>query len=327
MDAPRTLHLLLAAVTISACSPPAPDCRVGADCASGMCRADGTCVVEGVVDGGTPDQDAGEDPDGGRHEADGGHLADAGPADGGDAGLTADGGSAFCTPNHDGTIERSEVTLAPGLRATFRIAQNATWSTAGVAAGDGARAWDLSGALSGDLDTLVETKPVTGQWFEPYFPGATYASQLSAASGLLGVFEQTDDALLLRGVASSTGGVAATRLTYSPPVKLLAFPITEGAAWQTHAQASGLVNGVFSTHSESYDSRVDAHGSMKTPFGTFPVLRVRTLLTRTVGVFVTQVRSQLFTSECYGVVAAVTSRDNEPDVEFEALKEARRLSP
>src|SRR6185369_4022284 len=127
-------------------------------------------------------------------------------------------GGNVCSPNQDGSITRAEVPLGPGLHATFEVAENVPVDTAGAMQGDGSRAWDLSGALSGDHGELVETLPLTGQWFAADFPGASYASRLSDTSNLLGVFEINDTELLLRGVASPQPGVQQTKLTYNPPV-------------------------------------------------------------------------------------------------------------
>src|SRR5207247_460866 len=135
--------------TVAACtSGDGRECRVGADCASGVCTADGACLR-----GAAPGSDASTPPpatDGGGDDA----STDAG----GDASLPG------CTPNHDYTITRDEVPIAPGLRATFRVAQNEDVSTAGTTGPTGKRIWDLSGALPSDANVLVETLPLAGKW-------------------------------------------------------------------------------------------------------------------------------------------------------------------
>src|SRR5579864_2173660 len=92
----------------------AAPCAKDSDCASRFCKLDGTC---GVAPTDAP------------------ASIDASP----------DGAAAACTPNHDGTITASELPLVAGQSATFRIATNATWSTAGHSNADGSRVWDLSG--------------------------------------------------------------------------------------------------------------------------------------------------------------------------------------
>ena len=156
---------------------------------------------------------------------------------------------------------------------------------------------------------------------------ATYATRLSDTSDLLGVFQITDTALLLLGVASPTDGLTRTELKYDPPVKTLDFPLTEGKQWSTTSNVTGFAQGVAALYTEKYDFFVDAHGSAKTPFADFPVLRIAGNLSRTVGIVKTTIRSFAFVTECFGTIATLSSNDNEPAVEFTQAKEIKRLSP
>ena len=122
-------------------------------------------------------------------------------------------------------------------------------------------------------------------------------------------------------------GFDKTELTYSPPVVVLAFPVTEGNSFSTDATVTGTALGIPVFYSELYQSNVDAHGTMKTPYGDFDVLRIGVSLTRTVGALVTEVRSYLFTAECFGTVASIRSNDNEAGSEFTTAAEVRRLTP
>jgi len=293
------------------------ECYVGADCPSGACRSDGTCAPVPATggSGGT-----GLTGGGGAGGANGG--GGQGPAGGGGS-----GGASLCTPNQDGTIEQAEIPLAAGLDAQFETATDATVSTAGVSNPDGSRTWDYAGALPGDHLTLVETQPLDGKWFAASFPGASYAAVLSSTSDLLGVFEIGAGELLLRGVVSPTGGSFRTELTYDPPVPVLDFPLTESKSWQITSNVTGYASGIWSIYTEQYGYEIDAHGTLVAPFGTFQVLRVRSTLTRTVGMMVTVVRSFLFVAECFGTVATITSHDNEPNEQFDSASEVRRLAP
>jgi hypothetical protein len=293
----------LAAVIASGCAGGGEDaCATGADCASGFCRLDGTCAP---VDG-----------------TDAGPVTDAGPAiDGGDA------GTALCQPDHDGVITRAEVSIAAGRRATFRVALDTPVDTAGQLQNDGSRRWDLSTSLSGDHDVEVMLDPVEGQWFADSFPDATYVTRLSDTEELLGVFEATDQALLLRGVVSPGGGSGRTELVYDPPVQVLRFPIDNSATWQSESTVSGQASGVLAYYSEHYTNRVDALGQLDTPYGTFPVKRIRVELTRTIGTAVVTSRSFAFVAECYGTVASVVSEQYESEVDFTQAAEVRRLAP
>lgn len=301
---------------VAACSDDAArECRVGADCASGQCSASGQCVREGTTttpEGGSVDGDASTTPD----------------ATGKDA--QADSALPGCTANKDGTITREEVPIAAGLHATYRIGKNENVSTAGSPAANDRRTWDFSGALASDVSVLVETQPLAGKWYASKFAGATYATKLQEGSDLLGVFETSPGALLLRGVVSPSDTSSKTELTNTPAVSVLKFPLTVGAKWNTDTNVSGTAQGValFGTYTEKYTSEVDAAGELKTPLGTFDVLRVKVVLVRTIGFLPsTTIRTFAFVTECYGTIATVTSTDNETNEEFTNAAEIRRISP
>jgi hypothetical protein len=291
-------------------------CFVDADCASGRCGADGHCLPA-QTDGGAADRSVpdGPTPTDGPAPADGPT-----PADGGD------GGPVTCSPDNDGVVARAEVPLKAGLHATFRVATDVTVDLVGTQVG-GVRTWDLAGALTGDHALLAETRDYSGTWYAPDFAGGTYSARLSDGNQLLGVFEVTADALLMRGVVSPDSGFTQTELTYDPAVKVLAFPLQSGTTFTTDSLVTGQASGVWSAYGEKYESQVDAAGQLKTPYGEFSVLRVRTLLTRTVGLLVTTVRTFTFVTECFGTVATVRSQDNEAAVEFTQAAEVWRLSP
>jgi hypothetical protein len=295
--------LAIVMTALAGCSSGAAPCRLGSDCASGVCRSDGTCAPPDV-----------------QPPADGGAVDGAGPAN--DAGPLPG-----CTPNRDGTITAKEVPLVAGLHATFRTATNVAVGTAGQAGPNGARAWDLSGALAGDHARSVDTLAMGGAWYAPSFAGASYASRLSDSSELLGVFEVGASALSLRGVVSPMDGVTKTNVAYTPSATLMQYPMKEGSKWTTTSTVQGTASGVASYYTEQYACEVDAHGTMKTPFGTFDVLRVRTTLTRTVGVVPTVTRSFAFVAECFGTVATIASLPNEPQVEFTLAAEVGRIAP
>ena len=302
--------LVLGLSSLSACavSSAGSTCRVGADCASAICRSDGTCAPPDP-----PPSDASA-PDTG--------VTDAGK----DAVPFFDAGG--CVANDDGTILASEVPLAAGLKATFRVGTNVSnVSTAGATQSDGTRIWDLTGALSGDHARAVTTDSIVGAWYAPSFSGATYATRLTESSDLLGVFEKSNNALSLRGVVSPADGASSTKVTYNPAAVTLQFPLTASSSWTTTSTVTGNVSGIASYYTEQYASQVDAKGLMKTPFGDFKVFRVRTVLTRTVGVLPTVTRTFAFVAECFGTVATITSKSNEATVEFTSAAEVSRLSP
>src|SRR5258706_6134160 len=168
--------------------------------------------------------------------------------------------------------------------------------------------------LSGDHGMVIETRPLTGAWYAPDFMTATYSSRLSDAATQLGVFQVSGDALLLQGVVSPDDGGTRTELTYDPPAKVLSFPISLSSTWTSDSSITGTGMGVPVLYSERYESQVDAQGELVTPFGSFAVLRIQVLLTRTVGFAVTTVRSFIYVTECFGVVATITSQPWESEV-------------
>lgn len=291
-------------------------CVADADCASGRCLATGACAAVGS----TGATDAGADS--GEPRADGGTSA----PDGGVSGGTDGGAVDACSAAGAARIERKAVPLEAGASAPFEIASDATVNEAGTTGASG-REWDLSQPLAGDQRVTVSTLAVAGRWFAADFPDATYAAQLAQSSTNLGVFEVTDAALLLLGVVSPDGGLGQTELKYAPPVPVLQFPLTVGAAWSVTSVASGTYLGVFASATDSYDTTVDALGVMATPYGRFPVQRVRTVLSHAVGLLpATTTRTDAYVAPCFGVVATVTSQSGEAQADFTVAAEARRLT-
>jgi hypothetical protein len=294
------LFVLLCSIEAACGGGGGTTCTTDDQCPSHFCKADGTC---------------------------GEAIVDAPMGSGSDASM-GDGMTALCTPNHDGVIEAGEVPLKAGQMATFRIATSATWATAGHANNDGSRTWDLSGNLANDADGQLALISPTGTWWAADFPNAQYATTLASGSNLLGVFNVDSSGVTLIGVVSPTGGSTKTELTYDPPAKILALPFMNGSTWTTSSTVSGYVQGVIGAYTEAYDSRADQVGTMTTPYGTFPVLRVATDLTRTSG-FTTLLskRSFAWVAECFGTIATVAGQDFDSSSEFSDDAEVRRLAP
>jgi hypothetical protein len=300
MKALRTVFaLLLCSIVVGCSGGSGADCQVNEDCASGFCKLDGTCGPA-PVDGAVGDTDA-----------------------------PGDGASALCNPNHDGIISANELPMAAGKSATFRIATDATWNTAGTAMTDGSRVWDLSGALANDTDESLTLDAPAGTWWAADYPEATYSALLAAGSDLRGVFKLGTLKLELLGVVSPDGGTTKTELDYDGPASILAVPLQAGKSWTSTSTVSGPAYPYLAVaYTEKYESRVDHVGTMKTPYGEFPVVRVVTDLTRTSGGFtVLTKRTFSWVAECFGPVATVSSQDNESSSELTSVAEARRLAP
>ncbi len=318
----RFLAVALVALAPLACSTGSDviGCRVNGDCVSGVCRADLTCEP---ATGDAGDVDAGRDA---------GTATDAGASDGGstaDGGTTDGGTSATCAPDKDGRIEASEVPLRAGLFATFRIAENLdAVDTAGVGFGANVT-WDFARAFDGDRGVRAELEKVQGQWFAGSFPTATYAAQLLASGDLLGVFRVTESELQLLGVVSRNPGVGSTNLSNTPPVPVLKFPLELNKTWTVTTSVSGLAAGFLTSYQETYTSKVDKGGTVRTPFASFAALRVNTQLDRLSGVFAQRSRTHLFVTECFGTIATIRSGElgASDSPEFDHADELRRLSP
>lgn len=310
----RTAPALLLVVPLAAiaCSVyDAPTCHVGADCISGVCNGDGTCAPANLGTGGGSGTSSSS-------------TAGTGASS---SGSTGSAGGPACLPNHDGIVSRDEVPLAAGYHANFRAAENAQVSTAGTMNGDGTRTWDLTVTFSGDHAEPLQTLDVASQWFGKDFPGASYAAKLSDTSDLLGIFTLTSTALELVGVASPSSGTTQTELHYTPAVTVLSFPVKSGATWMTATTITGLAQGIAAAYTEAYQSSVDATGTLKTPYASFDVLRVNTLLTRNVGGLITTTRTFTFVTDCFGSVASIVSNTDELVTEFTTAAEVSRLAP
>jgi hypothetical protein len=292
----RSTILAACSAMLAACGGGDELCARDTDCPSGFCKADGTC-------GSASDTDAGTD-------------------------APPDGSTVLCMPDHDGAITRGEVPLAAGKMANFRIATDPTFQTAGVDNGDGTRTWNLGVALAGDADREIALLSPTGTWWAADFPMATYATTLAAGSDLLGVFRLTGNELALLGVVSPEPGTFQTSLEYDPPATILALPVQAAGTWSSTSTISGTAQGAIIAYTESYTSTVDHSGTMTTPYGDFPVIRVATDLERTQG-FSTLSTSRTFAwlAECFGTVATVTSQEFESAAEFDDPAEVRRLAP
>jgi hypothetical protein len=276
-------------------------CDDHGDCASGFCRADHTCAPG---DGDEVDASSG--------------------ADGSETGIDA---AAGCVPDHDGTLTRDELVMAPGQTARFRVATDVPVDTAGAQGSGGSRQWSFSAAASGDRDLELTLLAPGGQWWASTFPTASYATRLSADATLLGVMRLDASGVALVGVVSPEAGVGRTELTYDPPVPIIPTPLAPSASWNVTSTVTGVGAGVAVFYTERYVNRVDAIGDAATPFGTFPVRRIAVDLTRTVGAVVTTRRSFAFVSECYGTVATIASQDYEQNSEFTDAAELWRLQP
>lgn len=306
-----TLHCSIG-LAVAACSSDssAIPCTMDDQCVSHFCQADDTCApLQTTPDGPSP-VDSGSD-----------------------TGSNGSGSNGLCTPNHDGMIVQSELPLAAGSHANFLISAGLgsgadTWDTTGSAAPDNSRTWDITGIVGGTEQAIMLAAPA-GAWWAADFTDATYATVLSeSAPTLLGVFHVDATGVTLLGVVSTTGGATETELKYDPPAQILKLPFMASSSWMSMSTVENIETGVpVPVYTEEYDSTVDEVGTMKTPYGSFPVLRVATNLLRN---SIADTRTFAWVAECFGSVAQVTSQafpNSVPSGEFSNPAEVWRITP
>lgn len=338
---PRLLAptLLLALVACGGGDTGGRTCTVPADCASGVCLPSGQCAAPADTTGGGDATDV-LFPDGGGDTATDDDaapddvIADTGPLPGdtaADTGTTdtaaTDTAGGLCHPNHDQVVSRSEAPFAAGFSANYRTTTDVpgTYDSAPTCAND-ACAWDLRDVPGTTADVIDETLDPAGTWWgaEAAFADATFGAVLGQFSvsyfswnicdqTQIGVYQVTDDALLLLGIVSDKES-DGTELVYDPPLPILRFPLALGDSWTVDSTATGPLCGSFADYNIDWTSTttVDEAGTVQTPYGDFTdVLRVNTVLERHLGIGVlpTSVRSHTFVAECFTSVAVVTSAE------------------
>lgn len=276
--------------------------------------------------GDVAEPDAGEDVD------DNGGSFDAAPVEDTDNGEDDAGNGDVCQPSGDDMVHRDTFPIEVGQTVPYAYGFDVAVDTAGDEI-DGVRTWDFSDVGDDEIVEDFDVEDPDDYWFGEEFPSATYAAELTGDDDddELGLFELTDDALLLLGVATPDDGFYRTELTYDPPVTMLDFPIEEGKTWTTETEASGSYSGNhMHSHEETYTAEVDATGEVVTPYGTFDALRVNTHLERgywgAFGWTTEELRTHTFVAECFGSVARVRSHENEEDEEFDQAAELMRIA-
>lgn len=239
----------------------------------------------------------------------------------------ADGG-ARCVPNNDGIIERAELPYVVGAQVIFAVNEDGSTvmpvNTAGAMGASGWE-WDFSATRATDRRTLDEVQAPTGKWWSSLYPSATFALPINRASSLSAVYHSTDSALQILATVSRDTGI--TNVAFNPAIDAIRFPLRVGSTWTVTSAGNGLYNGVGTSTVNSYRFTVDKRGTVLTPATRFDALRLRMELDQTVtGTVIRRtVRTYLYLSECWGLVARIASQDNETAVEFTTASEYRRL--
>jgi hypothetical protein len=279
---------------------------------------DGQCIL--VEDAGSARPDAGRD---GGHtlRADAGGPVDAGPHGG------------LCPHVDDDTLTSQELPLAMGV--PIRLTESR--SDGGVPVDlmgdldpDGGTVWRLDGPLPGDHPVTMTAQPLDGYWFGSHFADGGYVAPLDGTGELLGVFRRTDTALEMLALVSREAD--KTRINYDPPVMVLKLPLALHDSYTSVVRASGTLDGnPFFSSTDTYQTKADARGTLVTPGGTYPVLRVRIVLDVSIPMAVWPFELNYhyvrysFMTPCYGQVAHVASREGEQTLLFTQAAEVRRV--
>jgi hypothetical protein len=238
-----------------------------------------------------------------------------------------------CVPNLDGQIEASE------LSAAFDVPVSYLASPAGeqrAVALDGAPNPDGSFVVAWDADfatdqvAQISAQSLEGKWFASSFPQGQFVTPLDLGGATLSVYQRTESALLLWGLASAEENPAAgkTLMVYSTPITLYQFPFAPGSTWVSTGEIqNGVVRGLAYAGKDTYETKVDGVGELRLPDLTFKqVLRVRTRVVLQPAVGATVITRQTsFLSECFGEVARATSLQGEENEAFSTAAEIRRL--
>lgn len=238
-----------------------------------------------------------------------------------------------CTPNLDGRIDASELGPALGIPVSYLVSpagQERTVDVSGIDDGRGGRIWDFSVDLASDQVASLSANELAGKWYASSFPGGQFTVAIDAGGTIEGVYVQDATSLRLLGVASRDEGPAEgqTLLVYDSPVTIFAFPIEPGATWVSAGSVSGgMFRGLPYAGRDTYETHVDAMGVAELPSFRFTqVHRVRTRVTVEPAVGASTSRRQVsLVFECFGEVARVTSRPDEPQEDFTTAAEVRRL--
>jgi hypothetical protein len=259
-----------------------------------------------------------------------GALEDA-PVDARDASVSdvqASDARPSCVPNEDGVLERAEVPYVIGAQALYVVNDDNTTvegiSTAPMDTPSGP-VWDFSTMRPGDRRVLDEVQSPMGRWWQPLYPSATFALPVDRAASTFALYRAGEDALQILGTVSREMG--RTNVLFNPSIDALRFPLREGSTWTVTSAGNGFLNGVATSTVNTWRFTVDRRGTVLTPARGFSALRLKMELDQTVtGTILRRTqRSYLFLSECWGLVARITSVDNETSQEFTRASEYRRL--
>lgn len=238
-----------------------------------------------------------------------------------------------CVPNLDGQIDASELSAAFGVSVSYLASpagEERGVDLEGKPGPDGTFvvAWDAD--YASDRVARISAQQLSELWFASAFPEGEFVAPFDLGGTTLSVYQRTDSAFLLWGVASAEENPpeGKTLLVYSTPITLYQFPITPGATWVSTGEVkNGTVRGLAYAGKDTYETKVDGLGELRLPDLTFQqALRVRTRVILQPAIGATVIKRQTsFLFECFGEVARATSRQDEEEEKFTTAAEVRRL--
>ena len=313
-SSPSFVVSLLLTCSLAACGSGDIACRVDSECTGGGVCSIGRCVP--LAD--APDLSVRTDRDLGPR----GDMAQPAAPDG----FSQDAFVAGCNFNNDGVIQRAEMPAMAGLGGFFDA--NQSGSTVPVNLNKTGDTWDFSAVGAGDAKVFDGLTSPTGTWWASSFPDASYAQLTDADNDLLGVYKIDDSHLYLLGVVSRAQSMyTTTKLSYSPPIEVIRFPLSTTSAWTSTSSVTGTAAGYPFYATETWKMKVDDSGKAKTPAATFPSLRLRVDYTQLAdSVYTTNQVVYLWLTECYGTVVRIKSATGVTSADFTSAVEYRRMA-
>jgi hypothetical protein len=240
-----------------------------------------------------------------------------------------------CVPNLDGKIDSRELVPQVGIPASYLVSPSGkerTVDVLGQTNPQGKLTWAFAADFADDQIAKLSAQHIDGKWYASSF--ATVSNPVVVALDVggrtEGVYTQNDAGFFLHGIASVAPDApeGKTLLVYNAPIMLYRFPLESGAAWTSFGEVqNATLRGLPYAGRDTYEVKVDGAGELSLPdFVLTQALRVRTKVTiaPSAGQVTTQ-RQVGFLFECLGEVTRATSRLNEPEENFTAASELRRL--
>jgi len=250
--------------------------------------------------------------------------------EGADAGLEL-----ACLPNLDGRIEAHELPLLLTRTVDYYVSPDGTAvDLVGTVDERGKREWDFSEQSPSDQRVPTSATPLGGKWYEPHFPGGEFvlATSFGAGGGMEGVYSLDAEGLWLHGMASTDENPpeGTTLLPYETPVGIYRFPLAAGDTWtEAGVLTGGELFGLPYNGTDTYEVEVDGSGRLDLPYLRFEQahrVRIAVVVVPNAGGVTASRRQVSFLFECFGEVARVTSRVDEPARDFTVAAEIRRLA-